>query len=535
MKRFFGVIFVLVLVFLLVAIGLPSPALAATFTVNSNGDATDWNPGDGVCETAPGNGICTLRAAIQEANALGGPDTINLPAGTYTLSIAGTGEDTAATGDLDIWNDLTITGTDQATTIIDGGGLDRVFQVHFCSLDISSVTVRNGNVAGSGGGIYNRGTLTLTKCIISGNTASSWGGGGMYNYDSSAILTDCTFNNNSAKIGGGMFNEESSPIVTNCTFSGNSATWDGGGMSNNYNSSPTVTDCNFSSNSADGNGGGMRNLYSSPILTDCTFSGNSASMGSGIYNYVSSPVVTNCRFLENSAENGGGMCNFTSSPTVTNCTFSGNSAYWGGGGMYNGDSSPTVINCIFSNNSVSWNGGGMQNHESSPTITNCTFSRNLASIGGSGMSNRESSPAITNCILWDNGDEIDGIILTTVTYSDIQGGYSGEGNINSDPMFVNSAANNYHLQWDSPCIDTGTNVGAPTEDIEGTPRPIDGDGDGTTTTDMGAYEYLPPAPIVGGTVVQEEMLEVLMPWLGLAGAIVLITILWMVVRRRTAH
>ncbi|MBA7659247.1 hypothetical protein ES703_67221 [subsurface metagenome] len=81
-------------------------AQGSTFTVNSTDDATDVNPGDGVAETAPGNGICTLRAAIQEANALAGPDTINLPANTYTLSIAGANEDAAATGDLDITDDL---------------------------------------------------------------------------------------------------------------------------------------------------------------------------------------------------------------------------------------------------------------------------------------------------------------------------------------------------------------------------------------------------------------------------------------------
>jgi len=115
MKRFFGVLCALLLVFLLAAIGLPSPVQAATFTVNSMADTIDANPGDGICNDGTGN--CTLRAAIQETNALAGLDTINLPSGNYTLSIAGTGEDAAATGDLDITDNLTITGAEVGCTM----------------------------------------------------------------------------------------------------------------------------------------------------------------------------------------------------------------------------------------------------------------------------------------------------------------------------------------------------------------------------------------------------------------------------------
>ena len=87
-------------------------AQAATFTVNSPFDAADANPGDAMCETAPGNGICTLRAAIEEANTLGaGNDTIILPPNTYLLTLA---------NELTITGDLTITGGGASTTIIDG-------------------------------------------------------------------------------------------------------------------------------------------------------------------------------------------------------------------------------------------------------------------------------------------------------------------------------------------------------------------------------------------------------------------------------
>jgi len=198
----------------------------------------------------------------------------------------------------------------------------------------------------------------------------------------------------------------------------------------------------------------------------------------------------------NAEYGGGGMYNDNSSPTVTNCAFSGNTAALGGGGMYNeNDSSPTVTNCTFSGNTAVA-GGGMFNIESSPTVTNCTFSGNTTGAVD-GMYNYNSSPAVTNCILWDSGDEIynDGTSTPVVTFCDVQGGYSGAGNIDIDPMFVNPATDDYHLQPGSPCVDTGYNDAATAAglitDFEGDPRIVDGDGDTVAVVDMGADEYYP--------------------------------------------
>src|SRR5437867_1778102 len=83
---------------------LEDRTLLSVFTVNSSADESDDVPGDGVCLTA--NGECTLRAAIQETNALAGADTVNVPSGTYPLSLTGANEDAANTGDLDITDDL---------------------------------------------------------------------------------------------------------------------------------------------------------------------------------------------------------------------------------------------------------------------------------------------------------------------------------------------------------------------------------------------------------------------------------------------
>ena len=104
-----------------------SAASGAAFTVNSSVDARDATHGDGICATSAG--VCTLRAAIQETNALPGEDAIEVPAGDYVLTIPGSGEDAACTGDLDISDDLILTGAGLGETIIDAGGLDRVLDV----------------------------------------------------------------------------------------------------------------------------------------------------------------------------------------------------------------------------------------------------------------------------------------------------------------------------------------------------------------------------------------------------------------------
>jgi hypothetical protein len=316
---------------------------------------------------------------------------------------------------------------------------------------------------------------------------------------SGTILEGFTVTGGHAADGGGMYIEDSSPTVTNCTFSGNSAA-DGAGMYNGG-GSPTVTNCTFSGNSADWSGAGMYNAGGSPTVTDCTFSDNSTSSsanrnGGGMCNWGSNPTVTNCAFTANSAYYyGGGMYNYGSIPTVTNCTFSGNSGRWGGG-MCNDASSPTVTNCAFRDNS-GWYGGGMYNYSSSnPTVTNCTFWRNSALTNiagentGGGIYTESGSPKVTNCILWnDKGGEIHG--TGNVTYSDVQDGWGGTNNINIDPQFADADG---RLLPSSPCVDGGddgaVNVAA---DLDGNPRIADGDLDGISVVDMGAYET--PGPL----------------------------------------
>jgi hypothetical protein len=224
---------------------------------------------------------------------------------------------------------------------------------------------------------------------------------------------------------------------------------------------------------------------------------------------------------------GGGILVFHSSPTLVNCIFSGNSAggnsvhSGGGGGMSSLSSSPTLINCIFSGNSANY-GGGTYSSFSSPTLTNCTFSGNSASIGG-GMYSEFSSPILTNCILWGNVASSSPQIrqsggVATVTYSNIQGGHAGTGNINADPLFVRNPSRGPDNVWgtadddygdlrlrpESPCVDRGNNnavgLAGITTDLAGRPRFVDialtpDAGLGTPPIiDMGAYEVQWRAP-----------------------------------------
>ncbi|MHC4445894.1 MAG: right-handed parallel beta-helix repeat-containing protein [Planctomycetota bacterium] len=340
-------------------------------------------------------------------------------------------------------------------------------------------------------------------------------GGGMYNYNGSPTISNCTFSGNSAQyVGGGMYNKLSSPTLTNCGFSGNSAVG-GGGMFSFY-SNPTLTNCTISGNSARKTGGGMTNSYSSPTLTDCTISGNSADWsGGGMYNYVGNPTLTNCTISGNASNSyGGGMYNQVSNPTLTNCTVSGNSAV-AGGGMYNWNySSPKLTNCTISGNSAWKSGGGMSSSRSNPALTNCTISGNLANSYGGGLYNSRSSLTMTNSILWGNTAPKKPQMYNyrssfVITYSNIQGSWSGEGNIDEDPLFVrnpddggdgwgddpatpdvdegaNDDYGDLHLQSDSPCIDTGNNNSIPpdiTTDLDGNPRIVN------DIVDMGAYEF----------------------------------------------
>ena len=155
---------------------------ATEFTVNSLADAVDLNPGDGICLTS--SATCTLRAAIQEANAVEGYDVINLPSGSYVLSIIGRDEDHCATGDLDVRDTMDIKGSGSLETIIDGGQIDRVFEIPYGlgtykTVRFIDLTIQNGDATDQvGGGIYSSHNLHLENVIVTANAANK--GGAVY-------------------------------------------------------------------------------------------------------------------------------------------------------------------------------------------------------------------------------------------------------------------------------------------------------------------------------------------------------------------
>jgi hypothetical protein len=262
-------------------------------------------------------------------------------------------------------------------------------------------------------------------------------------------------------------------------------------------------------------GGGMFNNNSTPTLSNLIFNSNVAFDGGGMYNLNSSPTLSNVIFSSNTAQvgKGGGMYNNNGSPTLTSIRFQNNFAVYEGGGMFSDySSSPTLTDVTFSGNQASAFGGGMSNANSSPTLLNVTFSGNGAYYGG-GIFNSSSNPSLTNCIFWGNsGTQIyNSDSNPVVTCSDIQGGYAGTGNINTDPKFIRNPSpgadgiwgttdddyGDLRLGLTSPVIDAGDNTALPPSvitDLADYPRFVDiasvpDTGYGVPPlVDMGAYE-----------------------------------------------
>ncbi len=201
--------------------------------------------------------------------------------------------------------------------------------------------------------------------------------------------------------------------------------------------------------------------------------------GGGIFCNSSSPNLQNVTITNNSTTyNGGGIYCHTSSPNLENVIISFNSANSQGGGIYSHYYSPSLQNVTISGNSASQNGGGIYCQGSSPSLMNVTISGNTSNYPGGGIYCYGSSPSLINSIMWNNSPQEIYIWLSgsvTATYSDIEGSWTGTGNIDSDPLFVNPSSGNYHLQATSPCIDAGDPA-----------SPLDPDG---TNADMGAYYF----------------------------------------------
>jgi predicted outer membrane repeat protein len=375
---------------------------------------------------------------------------------------------------------------------------------------------------GAGGGMHNRHSFpAVLNCTFIENSARS-SGGGIDNEVSWPSIINCTFRRNFSSWGGGLANGDCAPILIDCTFKGNVSSYKGGAMAN-YDGSPPMNNCSFIDNRAV-LGGAIYGADCTPQPTDCTFTGNSAEKGGVVYNNDSSIILDNCKLTGNWATAGGVIYDDVGSSSLLNCVLNANTAITGGV-IYSGDdSSARLTNCILSGNTAQSGGVAYICNDSNVKLIQCTLAANSADNGNalacdSYQQQNPSSVEVRNSILWDGGSEIwnnDSSIIT-ITYSDVQGGWPGEGNIDADPLFVQpgcwDAGNiwidgDYRLRAASPCIDAGTDAQV-YEDIDGTIRPFDFpgvDNNGELPDfDMGAYEAV--AMIQGELLVQPNKIN----------------------------
>ena len=472
-----------------------------------------------MCADADAN--CSLRAAIQEANALAGADEIQLPAGSYRLGIDGVEEDIADSGDLDVNDDLEISGSGVNQTFI---GQDivgqRVFDVFNQPTEpvnfiLRDLTIRDGQVAGNGGGIRNEALVSLRRVHFLANSATL-GGGGIQNERSGDVTVDsCYFEGNTAGgSGGGAINNNAGAMaakggglplivgtatvrVRNSDFVLNQATA-GGAINISRNGRVFVEGGLFAQNTAAPLDGGVANLNGSNGLMrvdGARMVDNSAERNGGALNNNSGSVleVIRSEVSDNVAGRDGGGINSNSSRfsflLVASSAITGNSADRDGGGVHTfGDS--RVDNSTISANSATRNGGGYKAGGVSNVLSSSTVTGNSSDGAGGGLyaaacnvvglinnaiaeNNNgdcgffESSQAAAPEIFVSLGHNLDGDDTCQLTQAtDIPA---------TDPLLAPLAANGFPglsrlPQPGSPLIDVGDNLLCPPMDQRGVLR-----------------------------------------------------------------
>ena len=494
---------------------------AATFIVTTNADPDNTA---GTCAT---NGTCSLRQAVNSANAAAGDDTINFAASLANQSITLT----SALGDIDITSNVVVDATGVSGLQASGANAVRVFFITGgVSVTLRAFTIRNGNSAGTafsgGGGIRaDSSFLTLDSMIVTANSGDGIGGGGIFINDGGGlIVTNSTISNNTGNNSGGGILLSSVPnvSVTNSIITNNTAAnAEGGGISSSGISAITMANMQITGNHADnnpsGSGGGIAVSIGSVIkMINCTVSGNTSfRRGGGIYIFGGATHrISGTTFSGNTTSgNGGGLVTSNNAiVNIVNSTLSGNTAL-NGGGIYNGingaDDMMTLRNVtVAGNTATTGQGGGIFGNSGTITLVNTIVSDSV---------NNANAPVAD---LAGSINSLGNNLFENVGTANISGTTSGN-QTGIDPMLGGLQNNGgtketRALLAGSPAIDAGNNAQALdmddtaplATDQRGFMRLVDGDGNGTKIVDIGAYEInaLPTAASirVGGRVMSDK-------------------------------
>lgn len=502
---------------------------AATFVVDDVGEAPDASAGNGTCATS--GGTCTLRAAIQEANALAGPDDISLP----DLPSPGTTTHFVQTALLPtITAPLTITGTSRATTRIESGGTHPalLFVSGAGSLVLAHATLTG---VGSAGAVITAANvnLTLDDVLFIDNQASAVAISGVSAPYPTLTITGSTFDSNAANFGGALRVDSAHVSADDVIFDGNHANQSGGAVWLQGLGTAAFTDCTFTDNDSTFGAGAVSSGATTLTLTRCTFTGNDAATSAGALYAGGTPAggaafattIVDSTFDDNHAGDAshpsasGGAVQAATPVLARRSTFSNNTATGQGGAVFAGSSASFVAtSCTISGNASGQNGGGIYlSSTGGLALHGVTVTNNTAgSFGGGGIYVASGPASAANTIVagnvgapspdcagtlvslgWDLVGNDAGCAVVSGTGDQI-GTAASPLDADLGPLADNGGLTRTHaLGAASPAGDRGDPAGctdedgvALTVDQRGDARVVDGDGDGDARCDVGAYEAM---------------------------------------------